>query len=196
MSLRQRVEEVVGEHRNVAAPLPQRRDLDVQDVEAVVEVAAERAVVDQLCQRNVRGRRHTAPNLDLLVATDPSHPPLLESAQQLRLKVQRQAGHLVQEESAVASELEQPLPGLPRAGERSLLVAEQLGLEQGRRDRGAVHRHERSVPSMARRMDRPSEQLLARAGLAHQQDVRAASAGNPTGHLDRRSKRVAFTDEG
>ncbi len=49
---------------------------------------------------------------------------------------------------------------------------------------------------MARRMDRPSEQLLARAGLAHQQDVRAASAGNPTGHLDRRSKRVAFTDEG
>ena len=50
-------------------------------------------------------------------------------------------------------------------------VAEELGLEQVLGDRGAVDRHKGHVAAGAVVVDHPREELLARAGLAEQQDV-------------------------
>ena len=58
------------------------------------------------------------------------------------------------------------------AGERALLVAEQLGLDQARRERRAVERDERPVGARADAMDRAREQLLAGAALADDQHGR------------------------
>ena len=62
-------------------------------------------------------------------------------------------------------------PGLrgDGAGERALLVAEQLALEQRRGNRGAVDGDERPVAARAQRVERAREQLLAGAALAAQQ---------------------------
>ncbi len=53
-----------------------------------------------------------------------------------------------------------------RAGERALLVAEELGLEQRLGNRGAVDGDERPVGAVARGMQRAREQFLAGAALA------------------------------
>ena len=53
-----------------------------------------------------------------------------------------QLADLVEEERAAVGQLELPELARVRAGEGALLVAEQLGLDQGVGDRGAVDRHE------------------------------------------------------
>ena len=53
-----------------------------------------------------------------------------------------------------------------RAGERALLVAEELGLDQVGRNRAAVDGDERSATAFAAIVDRPGDELLAAAGFA------------------------------
>jgi hypothetical protein len=63
-------------------------------------------------------------------------------AQELALQIERQVADLVEKERAALGALDLA-GGLPiGAGEGAALVAEELGLEQGRRDGGAVDRHE------------------------------------------------------
>src|SRR6266498_3505770 len=94
---------------------------------------------------------------------------LLERAEDLRLQRQREVADFIEKQSASVRELE--LSGLSRrcAGERALLVAEQLGFEQGLGDRRAVDRDKRTVRARAERVQRAREQLLAGAALAFEQ---------------------------
>src|SRR6185369_11429144 len=66
--------------------------------------------------------------------------------------------------------------GLPlrRAGERALLVSEELALEQRLRKGGAMNRDERLVLARALLVDRARDQLLAGAGLAAHEHGRVA----------------------
>jgi len=61
-----------------------------------------------------------------------------------------------------------------RARERSLLVAEQLGFDQLRRNSGAVQRNEGSRLARALVMNGTGDQLLAGARLAQDADSRFA----------------------
>ena len=101
-----------------------------------------------------------------LRAADARDLPLLEHAQQLHLRRQRHVADLVEEQRARVRELEAPDATLGRAGERALLVAEQLALEQRLRQRPAVHGDERLVAPRTEPMDRARDELLARAALA------------------------------
>src|SRR5213079_1385492 len=62
--------------------------------------------------------------------------------------------------------LELPEVARRRAGERALLVAEQLRFDQLRGDRRAVDADERPLAPRAALVDRARDELLARAGLA------------------------------
>ena len=118
-----------------------------------------------------------------------SNRVLLERAQNLRLQRQRQVADLVEKQRAAVRQLE--LAGLARhrAGEGALLVAEELGLEQVVGNRRAVDRHERAVGPRAQRVQRPREQLLARAALPFEQHrrIRARRA------LQRENRRASAT---
>src|SRR5690606_36175396 len=66
-------------------------------------------------------------------------------------------------------------PEAPRAiadgaGKRPAYMAEQLALQQAFTERSAIHLTERSAIAVAQPMDRARNQLLARTGLAEQQD--------------------------
>ena len=116
------------------------------------------------------GRRHEAhvgaPRLD---ATHPTEGTGLDQAQQLHLLGQRNVADLVQEQrAAVGGFHEADLRGR-RAGERTLLMAEQFVLEQRLRKARAVHDDEGLAGTAARLVDRLGHHLLARAGLAQQQ---------------------------
>src|SRR2546423_1853450 len=73
----------------------------------------------------------------------------LEHAQQLRLQLERQLADLVEEQRAAARALERAGAPAIGAGERALLVAEELALDQRRRQRCAVDREERARRAVA-----------------------------------------------
>src|SRR5687768_3307094 len=51
-------QEVVNQEGNVVAPLAERRDLDMDDVDSVEQVLAELALTDQIAKIAVRGGHH------------------------------------------------------------------------------------------------------------------------------------------
>ena len=61
-----------------------------------------------------------------------SKDPLLQHAQQLDLELERHVADLVEEDGAAVGQLELAEPPVLGVGEGALLVAEQLGLEEGR----------------------------------------------------------------
>src|SRR2546422_349133 len=83
-----------------------------------------------------------------LGGADLAHALLLDRAQQLYLHRERQLGDLVQEQRAAARCLEEALAVLGSAGERALLVAEELALHEGIRNGAAVDRHEGLVAEL------------------------------------------------
>ena len=85
---------------------------------------------------------------------------LLEHAQELRLELEGQLSHLVQNAS-VARRLEHSRPGFGRAGEGTLLVAEQHRLREGGRYRRTVEDDEGARVMRALRMQRACCELLA-----------------------------------
>ena len=54
-------------------------------------------------------------------------------------------------------------------GESSLLVAEELALDQGRRQGGAIDLDQRTLAAAAQPVERPGDELLTGAGLAQDQ---------------------------
>ena len=90
----------------------------------------------------------------------------------LACSAERQVADLVEEERAAMRQLEAARLARGGAGERALLVAEQLRLEQRLGNRRAVDRDERSVGARAQRVQRAREQLLAGAALAFEEHGR------------------------
>ncbi len=173
-------DERIREERDVLRPPPQRGQRDRQHVDPVVEILAERALLHRLHHVLVGGRHHAHVDADLVVAAHAPHLAVLEDAKVLRLQVRAHLRDLVQEDRAAVGQLEIAGPAGHRSGERALLVTEQLALEQGLRNGRAVHRHERPLRPLRHLVDGAGHQLLAGAGLPHDQH----GGGAGCGHLD------------
>ena len=93
-------------HEDVVAALAQRRQVQVDDVEPVVEVLAEAARLDLLLEVAVgRGDDADVDRLGLGVA-DAEDDPLLQRAQELHLQRERHLADLVEEQRAAVGRLE------------------------------------------------------------------------------------------
>ena len=127
-------------------------------------------------------------------AADARELPLLEHAQELDLRRRRDLADLVEEEVPAVGQLEPAEPALRRAGERALLVAEQLALEQGLRQRADVDGDERLVAPRAERAKRARDELLPRAALPL--DEHGARHGRHLLDLDHHlAHRLALADQ-
>src|SRR2546430_13893439 len=123
-------EEITPELGDLVAPLAERRDLDVNHVEPVVEVFAEAAGLHLLDESLVRRRDDAHVDVDQFVTADPPELAALEDAEELHLEVLAHLADLVEEQRAAVGDLEQTLVVRVRAGERTLLMAEELALEE------------------------------------------------------------------
>ena len=137
-------DEEVDEHRQVLDALAQRRQPHRNHVEAVVEIFAERAVLDRALEVDVGRRDQPERGADRPSAADALDLALLDRAQQLGLQVELQIADLVEEQRAAVGQLELADALLQRAGERALLVAEQRALDQLARNRRHVDGDERA----------------------------------------------------
>src|SRR5437016_2825891 len=163
------LDEIAHQGRNILGPLAERRDMDREHVEPVVEVVPEALLFHHPQEVAVRCGDEAHVDLDGLRTADPLELLLLQDAQQLRLKLERDLAHLVEEQGAPVGHLEAADLLSDGAGEGAPLVPEELALEQTRRNGGAVELHERAVAAVASVVDGPREQLLARARLAEKQ---------------------------
>src|SRR5438309_2117128 len=122
-------EEMIRQNRNVFDALPERRQRDADDVQAVVEVLTKVLRLDCLTRIAV-GRRNEADvhhGILLLASHAPNHA-VLDDAEQLCLKRKAHFGELVQEERASVGYLQQSDLVPIGAGERTLAVTEHLRL--------------------------------------------------------------------
>src|SRR5712664_3191986 len=124
----------------VLVHLAQRRYLDREHRQPVIQVGAEIPFPDFLAQVAVSGGNHPGTGETLLRLADALELAVLEHAQKLGLQLQGQLADLIEKQRSVARVFEIARFVLRRAGEGALGVAEQRRLDQGRRDRRAVER--------------------------------------------------------
>jgi hypothetical protein len=167
-------QEVLREQHDVPAAFPQRRQDHGDDRQALIEVLAEPPLAYR--GREVLARRGQDPDVDRVVARGPEspHPPLLEGLQELRLEPLGQEADLVQEERPAVRRLEEARLAVAGIGEGAPLVAEQLGFQEGRRERRAVDVDEGPVGPGPGPVDRVGQEPLARPGLALDEHGREA----------------------
>ncbi len=90
------------------------------------------------------------------------------------MQAQRQIADFIEEESALVGGFETAAPAHQRAGERALLMAEEFVFDQSFGKVGAGESYELAGVAAAHLVNRASQQFLAGAGFAGDQDVHVA----------------------
>src|SRR5206468_11183215 len=162
-------EEMTDEHRDLLAPLAQRGDPDLEDVQAVVQIFPELMGLHRGLEVTVGGRDEPHVGANDLLPTDAGEFAVLQDVQQLGLELQRDLADLVEEERALIHRLE--FAGLLPVGARecALLVTEQLVIEQLAGKRRAIHLQELPMDARRRQVNGPGHDFLADSALTLQQ---------------------------
>jgi len=159
-------EEGLGDRHDVLGAIAKGGQADREDGQAMVEVLSERALSDHRPQVSVGRGDPAHVHVDGGAAAEPLELPLLEHAQELGLELLVELSDLVQEERPPVGELDAAAALDVGAGERALLVAEELALEEALREDGAVDGDEGALRARAHRVERPRRHLLAGAALS------------------------------
>src|SRR6185503_20346515 len=122
--LRKFVEQVLREQQAATLALAQRRNLDRDLADSIVEVFSERPGGHRLAQVLVRRTEHAHVDVDFGATTDALYRALLQKPEQLRLQRQRHVADLVEEQSAPVGDLDLARRLLDRARECAFLETE------------------------------------------------------------------------
>ena len=158
---------MLRQQRDVLAPLAERRNRDVDDVESIVKIFPERAGADLREEVAVGGRHETHVRRDVAaVVSNALDFTGLDESQQQRLHPQAHFPDLVHEERAAVGHLEQAGAIAPRAREAAADVAEKFRFQEGFRNAGAIERDERRAAPPAPAVNEMRHDLLADAAFA------------------------------
>ncbi len=195
MNLAVRLQVMLNQQRDVADALAQRRNAQSNNVQPEIQVFAEKPRFDLRLQIAVgRGNESHVHASVSAVRADALNFAGLKKAEQHDLHARAHLADFVEEHGAVGCHLEQARLVAIRAGEAAAHVSEQLRLDQGIRQSGAVQRHERPGRPAAALMDQTSDNFFADACFASYQDLRVGARGAIDIRLDR-SNGFAMTDE-
>src|SRR5687767_1332685 len=124
MTVSKETEEFVGQQSNVVAALAQGRKLDLDRIQAIVEVETGRAGLDELLQVAVGSANHARLNADGIVAAEALDGTFLQYPKQPDLQGSGQLADLVEEYGAAARGLKAAAPERTSAREGALLMPE------------------------------------------------------------------------
>src|SRR5204863_1815954 len=167
----------VGKHRNVLAPVTERGNRDGEDVQAIVQVLTKPASAHFRLEIPTCRGNDADVALHGARAADTLELALLQHAKKLWLKIGTQLGDLVEQERSAIRTFERAERALGRARQPTLFVSEERTLDLPFRKCRAVHPNEGSFATIALRVDRSREQLLAGSRFALQEHGRAARGG-------------------
>ena len=118
-----------GQQRNVVKALAQRRDENLDDIQAVKEILAETAGRDAIFEMAVAGGHQMDVHRDGVLAADPLKGAGFEDAEQLGLDAQADVRDFVEEEGAAVGAFEAAGALCGGAGERAFLMPKQFALQ-------------------------------------------------------------------
>ncbi len=153
---------MVGERRDVAGPLAQRRYSQRHHIQAEVQVLTERATLDFGRQIAVGGREDPHIHPHGRGTTEPVDLALLECAQQLGLQPDVHLADFVEQQRTAIGCLKFPHPSRDGARERTFLVAEQFRLQQIVGNRRTIQGNEWSARAAGTAVDVACQHLFAR----------------------------------
>ena len=156
----------MGQDQDVLGTLAQRRDRDLEYVEAVIEVLAEALPRDGVGEVAVGRGDEAHIGLERAGPAQALELPLLEHPQELGLHHRAHLGDLVEEQRPSGGLLDAADLGRDRPGEGPFLVTEELRLEKLLRKRRAVDRDERLAGARRALVNQPGDDLLAGPRLA------------------------------
>ncbi len=160
------------EQRDVFLALAKGGEGDGKHVDAVPEILPEASRPDLVLEVAVGRGDEAHVDRDRLRPSQPLELLVLQDAQELSLELEGKLPDFVQEERAAVGQLEAArLPG-EGAREGPALVAEELAFDEVGRQGGAIDLDERPLPASAGTVNRPGDQLLARAGFSEDEGGR------------------------
>src|SRR5216683_6086192 len=141
------LKEMAEEQRNFRGPLAQRRDVDGEHVQAVVQIFTEAARFHRFLNLHVGCGEHPDIHINQLASAQARKLVILQDVQKFRLQMGAHFRDFVEEDSSLRCQLKFARFGTHRAGKRALFKAEQFGFEQLARERGAIHLDEGLITS-------------------------------------------------
>ncbi|HMV67769.1 MAG TPA: caspase family protein, partial [Myxococcota bacterium] len=164
-------QEQAGQMRDLLPSLAQRRHVNANDAQPVVEVLAESPFGHALLEVGIGRRNHADIDLDRARVPHRHDLGLLEEPEQFRLHVEWQVADLVEEERASGGGANQPGRVRHGAGERATSMAEQLAVSEVPPGCRAVIGQEQRATAVRAHMNGACHQLLAGPALACDQHV-------------------------
>ena len=119
-------QKVLSHNHHIIAAITQRRQLQRNNIEPVVEIFTKLAKINRFRQRSRRSRQQLGDKRIALMATDRRELALLNNPQQLRLQRQRQSSYLIEKQRALSRCRHQSLMIRRGAGKGTLLMTKQL----------------------------------------------------------------------
>src|SRR5207249_4935109 len=101
------IQEEIDQPRDVLAAVAQRREINIDDVEAIEQILAEIPAGDFFLQIDVGGGDHAGVDLERLRVADANELALLQDAQQLDLKLRLKRADLVEKDGSALSGFEE-----------------------------------------------------------------------------------------
>ena len=172
----QRPQTIDSDQRNVPSPLPQWQQLQLQHVDAEVQVAAKPAGLDLGLQIHVRGKNQATTTQRRLHSANTLELPRFHHPQQLRLIVQSQQIHFINQQRPLAGSFNFAGTLMSRPGKCPPSMPEELRMNQVPRHRSAGEKQKRLVRSPGPPVNGLSNRGFARARLARQQNWHPAVA--------------------
>ena len=125
----ERLNEGIHQAGNILLTLAQRRDLQRNHIQAIVEVAAERAFFHRIQQIAVGSGDDAHVDLDGMGRADSHHFALLQHAQQAGLRLERHLANLIKEQGAAIGQLKfARRAAASRSGKSAVDIAKQFAL--------------------------------------------------------------------
>src|SRR5882757_6731055 len=169
--------EIANQQGEIFGTLAERGNLNGENIQAVIEVAAKGALGNAFRKILIRGGDHADVHALRAIAAEPFEFLLLQHTKKLRLKFEGKVADFVEEERAAVGEFEAADFLIDGPGERAALVAEKLGFEKAAGNGGAIDFNEGAIAARTEIMDGAGEELLAGAGFAEQEDGSASGRG-------------------
>ena len=145
----------------VAAPLAQGGHTQAQAAEALRKIQAQALVRNERIERALRSHQDAGIKRQLALAAHGRDAPFLQRAQQQRLQIRGQLGHVVQLQRAVVAARQQTDVIGGRAREGAAHVAEQFAGRRLAAQCGAVNNDMLAPRAARKRVQRPRAEILA-----------------------------------
>lgn len=186
---------MLRQNGDVLRAVSERRDQNLEYLQAKEQVIPETPLADGLLEVAVRGGHEAYIGLDVSATADAPEGASVEDTEELGLERHGQIADLVEKEDSSIGQLEEPLLSCLGTRVGPFLVAEQLGLHQLGRHSAAIQLDEGPFPLRRVPVQELRHQLLPAPGLSPHQDVRRRRSRHPVDELQELTRATPLPDE-